>query len=190
MRQPRGRRGPPQGQVHWLVWAALLVVLSVGAKVAENWGIGGRSGGRPITTTGGGEITGRARPVDGDSLFVGNREVRLKGIDAPEGRQTCRRAGRDWPCGEDARRELVRLIGAAEVTCRAVEEDQHGRALAFCKANGRDLNAEMVRSGFAVSYPSFGREEGIARAGKKGLWSGEFQKPRDWRREHGIGGRG
>ena len=29
------------------------------------------------------------RVVDGDSLFLGNKEVRLSGIDAPEYKQTC-----------------------------------------------------------------------------------------------------
>lgn len=39
------------------------------------------------------KISGLARPIDGDSLWVGVYEVRLKGIDAPEGSQTCLRKG-------------------------------------------------------------------------------------------------
>ncbi len=57
-------------------------------------------------------VSGLARPIDGDSLWVGGNEVRLKGIDAPEGRQTCRRSGAIWGCGEAARSALVGLIGA------------------------------------------------------------------------------
>ena len=36
---------------------------------------------------------GLAHSKDGDSLMVGNREVRLFGIDAPEFDQTCTRKG-------------------------------------------------------------------------------------------------
>ena len=35
-----------------------------------------------------GEVSGWSRVIDGDSLQVAGREVRLVGIDAPEGRQT------------------------------------------------------------------------------------------------------
>jgi len=56
-----------------------------------------------------GSIDGRPRLVDGDSFFMGQTEVRMQGIDAPEGRQTCTREGRDWRCGEEAKRTLQRL---------------------------------------------------------------------------------
>jgi len=38
-------------------------------------------------------ITGTAHAVDGDSLEMAGTRVRLLGIDAPEGRQTCQRGG-------------------------------------------------------------------------------------------------
>ena len=56
-------------------------------------------------------VKGAGRTIDGDSLWVGKDEVRLKGIDAPEGRQTCQCDGRDWACGDATRDELRRLIG-------------------------------------------------------------------------------
>lgn len=37
--------------------------------------------------------------IDGDSLSVGQHEIRLFGIDAPELKQTCMRAGQSWACG-------------------------------------------------------------------------------------------
>lgn len=57
------------------------------------------------------EVSGWARPIDGDSLWVGSYEVRLEGIDAPEGRQACRRNGATWSCGDAARDALSRMIG-------------------------------------------------------------------------------
>lgn len=130
-------------------------------------------------------ISGRARLVDGDSFHLGAHEVRLEGIDAPEGPQTCIRNGRSWPCGEDARSELARLIGGREIACRARKRDQHRRLLATCTAGGRDLNAAMVEQGFAVAYGRYEREEKAAAAARRGLWSGEFERPREWRRLHG-----
>lgn len=133
-------------------------------------------------------ISGAGRPVDGDSLFVNSNEVRLKGIDAPEGRQTCTRDGADWACGDAARDELRRLIGKSVVTCQVLERDQHGRMLSICKAGGQDLNGAMVASGLAVSYGGYHAEEAAAKRARRGLWAGEFTMPRDWRREHGVGG--
>jgi endonuclease YncB( thermonuclease family) len=173
------RRAAPYAR--WLAVGLLVVLAALAGKVA-----GPESSRRPGGE--GGPAEGPARLVDGDSLFVGGREVRLKGIDAPEGRQSCTRGGRNWPCGEEARRELARLIAGQNVSCNSVESDQHGRLLAICTAGGRELNREMVRSGYAVSYGGFEIEEREARKAGRGLWSGEFQRPRDWRREHGVGG--
>lgn len=133
------------------------------------------------------DVRGAARVIDGDSLYVGGDEVRLKGIDAPEGRQTCLRDGRDWDCGNAARDALRRLISKDVVVCRGVERDKHGRVLAYCTAGGRDLNAGMVFQGMAVAYGGYNREEAEARANKRGLWSSQFETPRDWRHERGIG---
>ncbi len=137
----------------------------------------------------GGLIRGAAHVVDGDSLNIGRTRIRLVGIDAPEGRQTCKRGGRDWDCGEDARRQLSQLVGGQTVSCRVRDRDKHARALAVCStAREPNLNAAMVASGFGVSYGGYRREENEARAAKRGLWASEFQNPRDWRRERGIGG--
>lgn len=132
-------------------------------------------------------VEGNIRPIDGDSFRIGDAEVRLMGIDAPEGRQTCTRGGATWNCGEEARRELQRLIGRDRVLCKVADRDQHGRLLAYCTAANRDLNRRMVESGYALSYGGYLREEGTAKAAKRGLWSGEFTRPRQWRREHGAG---
>lgn len=146
--------------------------------------------GRP---PGGGEAfvdgaQGVPRLVDGDSFFLGSLEVRLQGIDAPEGRQTCRREGQDWRCGEAARRELQRQTGGRAIRCDVHSKDQHGRLLATCtSASGQNLNREMVASGFAVAFGSYEREEATARAEKRGLWASEFERPKDWRRQH-MGG--
>lgn len=132
-------------------------------------------------------VTGVPRLVDGDSFHMNGDEVRMKGIDAPEGRQTCQRQGRDWPCGEEARRELQRQINGMKVTCEVHERDQHRRLLGTCRAGGKNLNAAMVEQGYAVAFGGYEAEERVARNAKRGLWSGEFERPRDWRLKNGIG---
>lgn len=132
-------------------------------------------------------VEGRAKILDGDSIIVAGREVRMQGIDAPEGRQYCRRKGRDWACGQEARRFLKRLIGKQEVFCKGLDIDKHDRLLALCQSGGLDLNREMVARGFAVSYGRYETEERSARKNKTGIWSSEFERPRDWRRDRNIG---
>ncbi len=134
-----------------------------------------------------GALEGRPRLVDGDSFHLGTTEVRLQGIDAPEGRQTCKRDGKEWACGEASKRELARLIGGKSITCNALRVDQHGRALAICKSGDVVLNAAMVATGYAVAFGSrYASEERDARRAGRGLWAGDFEQ--DWRRKHGIGG--
>lgn len=130
-------------------------------------------------------IEGRPRLVDGDSFKMGGREVRMVGIDAPEGRQQCQKQGRAWPCGHVATEALRQMIGGRMVTCTIEGRDKHRRLLATCSAGGRNLNQAMVARGHAVAFGRRYRgEERAAKSAKRGLWAGEFQKPRDWRRQH------
>jgi endonuclease YncB( thermonuclease family) len=130
-------------------------------------------------------VRGLAEPIDGDSLWVGNDEIRLKGIDAPEWKQSCRRHdGTEWKCGEAAREEVARLIGNSSIKCDISERDRYGRMLGDCSADGRDLNAHLVRSGMAIAYGAYDGEQRAAREAKLGMWAGEFVEPRFWRAEH------
>ncbi len=144
-----------------------------------------------VSPGGGGlEAAGRARLVDGDSLFIGEREVRMVGIDAPEGPQICRKGGRDWRCGDAARDALKAMIGGRSIVCRGEEQDQHGRLLGTCEVGGVNLNREMVLRGHVLAYGRYKAEERQAKAGGLGLWASdvEFQTPKAWRRSNGIGG--
>lgn len=133
-------------------------------------------------------IVGRPHLVDGDSFTLNGFEIRMLGIDAPEGRQSCTRDGRSWPCGEAAREHLQGMIGNREVRCEVDRRDQHTRVLATCKVGMENLNRAMVRDGFAVGFGKFYQdEEKAARNARRGIWAGEFERPQDWRRERGIG---
>lgn len=132
------------------------------------------------------EFSGRARVVDGDSLLVAGKQVRLYGIDAPELHQTCKLAdGTTYRCGLSARDHLAQLADGQHVACTRIDIDKYQRDVSECTAGATNLNAEMVRSGWAVAYayhtPAYVGQEQHARRAKRGLWRGTFIKPRIWR---------
>ncbi|NNM72023.1 thermonuclease family protein [Enterovirga aerilata] len=128
-------------------------------------------------------LAGDVRVVDGDTIELGGRRLRIAGIDAPELRQTCERGGELYRCGETAREELRRLAGPG-LTCRVAGRDRYARDLAVCEAGGRDVGAALVSAGLATAYGRYEAEEREARRRRLGLWAGTFQRPAEWREAH------
>jgi endonuclease YncB( thermonuclease family) len=132
------------------------------------------------------EWQGAARVIDGDTVIIGGTRLRLISLDAPEGKQTCRDSKEvEYDCGQSASHELERLIGGREIGCSGDKRDRYGRPLVVCFAGSLNLNAELVRSGWAISFlgRDYEREEAEARTAKRGLWEGTFLTPQEWRRE-------
>lgn len=150
---------------------AVIAVVAFAAAPLEQWSAA--------------RFTGSVRVIDGDSLAMGERRLRLKGIDAPELAQRCRRDSLEYACGIEARSRLRALIGGQTVSCVGEGVDRYGRDLVRCEAGGRDLNRIMVRSGHAVSFGDYGDEEDAARQEAAGLWAGDFDIPKEWRAVHG-----
>jgi endonuclease YncB( thermonuclease family) len=132
-------------------------------------------------------LSGRAQVTDGDSLEIGSTRVRLFGIDAPEGRQSCTRDAREYSCGDEAARKLRSLIGDRTVSCTQRDVDDYRRMVAVCRVGNIDVAAEMARSGFATAYRRYSNdyvdEEAEARAARRGIWAGDFTPPEEFRRE-------
>ena len=130
------------------------------------------------------DVSGIARVLDGDTIEIGSVRVRLWGVDAPEGRQTCLDGSRRWPCGRRATQALARQIDGLSVDCE--ERDRDGRVVAVCRRNGKDVNAWLVREGWALAFRRYSQayveEESAAKAARRGLWRGKFVQPWDWRR--------
>ena len=132
-------------------------------------------------------LSGQASAVDGDTLRIGATRIRLLGLDAVELDQTCiDAAGREWPCGRDARVFLERLTDGGVATCSADGRDRYRRVLAHCRIDGADLGGEIVRAGWAVADLEYGLPLAEARLNRRGIWSGRFDDPADWRRDHGA----
>jgi endonuclease YncB( thermonuclease family) len=132
-----------------------------------------------------GQGSGLAAPA---TAALAGEQIRLFGIDAPEGRQVCRDgAGRPYRCGRVAARALAAATAGRMVACTRLERDRYDRQVALCAADGRDLGEAMVRAGLAVELPEYSQgrytaAEHDARAARRGLWAGTFERPAEWRR--------
>ena len=131
-------------------------------------------------------VTGPPRVIDGDTIEVAGERVRLWGLDTPEMRQTCERAGADYACGETARDALIELIDGRDVRCEGRGRGYYGRLLGVCFPGSIDLNRLLVAAGWAVidpRYPSdYHAEQDEAERAGRGLWAGVFDPPWEWRR--------
>ncbi|KAA9009929.1 thermonuclease family protein [Histidinibacterium aquaticum] len=133
------------------------------------------------------QIAGPARVVDGDTLEVGGTTVRLHGIDAPEIDQTCGSAsGADWACGRWVASRLGERIGDGAVSCRQLDTDRYGRAVARCATGERDLGAWLVGNGLAFAYRRYSMDYDLAEkraaVAALGLWGYEVTSPAAFRR--------
>ena len=131
-------------------------------------------------------ITGVVSVTDGDSIEIRGMRIRLHGIDAPESRQLCARpSGQSRRCGQQAALALSDRIGRRTVSCISRDTDRYGRTIAVCSQDEVDLNAWMVREGWAVAYQKYARDyvpdETEAQSAGRNIWSGTFVMPWDWR---------
>ena len=129
-------------------------------------------------------LSGAVEVIDGDSLRLRGRELRLEGIDAPEYEQTCRHGAVAEPCGKQARQALVALIGRGKPTCEVASHDRYGRGLAICRLGSVEINRQLVAQGHAVAFGMYEAEEAAARRARLGIWATSFERPADWRAEH------
>jgi len=133
-------------------------------------------------------INGQASVIDGDTIEIHRARIRLFGIDAPEGSQTCTIEGKAWACGRRAAFALSDKIGMQTVECRPKDRDRFGRTVAVCMVAGEDVNAWMVEQGWALAYRRYSldyvNQERWAANAKRGMWQGEFEAPEEWRRNH------
>jgi endonuclease YncB( thermonuclease family) len=177
-RRVRGRKvasgGVPQNNVRLLI-GIIFVACMLGVYAYVHWNT------EPQPA-----ILGKAWVIDGDTIIISDTHIRLEGIDAPESDQTCTDSkGKTWPCGRAATSELRAHIRGQELTCQRRALDKYNRVLAVCTLpDGSDINAWMVQQGWALAYGFAGIyefEEGEARAAKRGIWTGTFVSPSQWR---------
>ncbi|MCL4764605.1 MAG: thermonuclease family protein [Hyphomicrobiaceae bacterium] len=131
-------------------------------------------------------VEGRAVAISGDALRIGEAEIRLAGIEAPDPGQRCSRPGnRRWRCGAAARDALAQRVRGASVSCTLSGSDGTGRALGRCTARDQDIAEGLVREGHVFAeaglFSKYAGQEEEARAEKAGLWRGEAERPSEAR---------
>lgn len=171
------RQAPPPRFANLLIGIILLACL-VAVYAYMRW-----SAGPQIT------MAGKAWVIDGDTIEISGTRIRLEGIDAPELDQTCiDRQGKAWPCGRAASSELRTHMHGRDLTCNATGRDKYQRVLAVCLLpDGAEINAWMVRQGWALAYGfanKYASEQADAERASRGMWSGSFVQPSQWRHDH------
>ncbi len=136
-------------------------------------------------------FVGKVYVSDGDTIKSKNNEIkiRLHGIDAPEAKQTCKNHNDvKYSCGYRSTKFLKSLINKKRIKCTTKDKDRYGRLIAVCFSGKININATMVREGWAIAYRYYSKdyvnEEEIAKAKKKGIWQGSFIEPYIWRKNN------
>ena len=140
-------------------------------------------------------VTGRASVIDGDTLEIHGNRLRLWGIDAPESSQLCRDDdSKHFRCGAKAANSLADFIGNRPVSCIEVERDRYDRSVAVCTVDNIDLADWLVRNGLAFDWPRYSKNayaeaQRQAEQNERGLWTGSFSMPWQFRACVRKGGR-
>lgn len=135
-------------------------------------------------------VSGPVRVIDGATVEVGGRRLRLHGIDAPELDQTCYDGHeRGYACGRVAAAALTARIGDGALTCEP-RGAADGTATAVCRLGEEDLAGWMVANGYAVAdravSADYTEQDRRAWGRRLGLWSGVFELPSERRRLRGA----
>ncbi|MFI4987389.1 MAG: thermonuclease family protein [Alphaproteobacteria bacterium] len=161
---------PPAGD--WLKVAilALAAVLAAAPSRAEDTAV----------------VRGAAAVIDATHLDIAGRRFKLYGIDAPDIDETCSdAAGKDYPCGIQARAALAELIKDGTVACLPRGVDQSNEPLGACSVGKLDLAQALIDAGWAIADRArtlyYEKAEEQARTTQHGLWQGPFVPPAAWR---------
>ena len=131
--------------------------------------------------------------IDGDTLEVSGRRVRLFGIDAPEIKQRCKDIDdNEYNCGEWSKKQLMDILKIKDnnetllkIDCTYISKDKYARWLSVCFIGNINIGREMVARGAALAYKQYSltyeADEDEAKSSLKGLWVGEFPMPWDFR---------
>lgn len=123
---------------------------------------------------------------DGDTFYMvidgQSTRVRLAQIDAPEKAQ---------PFGRRAEQALREMVGKREVSATWRHLDRYQRPIVQVQVDGLDVNAELVRLGWAWVFTQYATDRSLntleqeARRERRGLWADAHPiEPWEWRKAH------
>lgn len=130
-------------------------------------------------------LLAEVKVIGADDLTVNQKRIRLFGIDSPEYDQVCRdKNKKKYNCGAAAQNYLQKIV-TSQTTCQKKGIDKYDRILAVCYTGEMNINAQMVKQGWAVAYTRYSsdyvKEQNFAKQNKLGLWQGSFEIPEDFR---------
>ena len=136
------------------------------------------------------QVISEVRVIDGDTLIIEQKKIRLSGIDAPEKSQLCLNLNKViYSCGVIAYEKLNQLIIDSDfqlIKCKDFSKDHYGRFISNCWIGNIFINSWMVRNGWAMAYQKYSmefvKEENDAKKEKLGIWNGQFVEPWNWRK--------
>lgn len=131
-------------------------------------------------------VYGVAKVINGDTIELRGRYLKLFGVAAPISNQTCADSkGRSYSCGQEAARWLKSWISGHELECRVIQQDGRGNMVGTCNFGQYDVGAALVNAGWGVAnirvtdiYVPYERQ---AQQNMRGLWQGQFYMPWDWK---------
>lgn len=118
----------------------------------------------------GADVAGSGQVVtkihDGDTFWIGERKIRIAGMDAPELKQ---------PWGKEAAEALSGKILGKPVQLVCQKGKSYDRDVCAVSLNGEDIARWMVGTGNGFDYPKYSKkkylpDEKLARAERLGLW--------------------
>tara|TARA_B100000029_G_scaffold156950_1_gene152201 strand:+ start:114 stop:629 length:516 start_codon:yes stop_codon:yes gene_type:complete len=141
-------------------------------------------------------ILGKTKVIDGDTIKINKKKIRLFGIDAPERKQICKKKyanflifnfQKNYKCGEVSTLALMKKLKDKEVKCVLEKnKDKYKRNIGTCYINNLDINKWLVKNGYAIAYKRYSKkyvlDEQYAKKNKLGIWRGAFIEPEKWRR--------
>lgn len=176
-----------------IVTVAIVGGVLVGVVAGRQYATGPTFRHAGSSAVGPGDLVGRARVIDGDTIEIRGTRVRLEGIDAPETAQACRgRFGTRWRAGVTATKVLREKIKSRLVICKGRKLDRYDRLIATCFVDDKDLNAAMVSTGNAWAFRKYSKtyveHERRAAANRLGIWSASCQTAWEFRERRWAAG--
>lgn len=126
------------------------------------------------------KIVGVAQVLDGDTIKIKGKTIRLFGIDAPEKKQKG---------GIEAHQFLKQELNSKIISCELVKKDLYGRSVGICRYvkysflpfYKKEINRVLVEQGHAWAYRAYSKEyildENIAKKLKRGVWQQKNPTP-------------
>ena len=94
--------------------------------------------------------------IDGDTFRLGDRTIRITGIDAPEIAHPLCPA--EAEVGRRSAERLLALLNQGPfdmIAHRLQREDRHGRSLMVLRRNGKSIGSKLIDDGLAHRYTGF-----------------------------------